>query len=102
MLGLLEAGGAFGGGAAAAGAAISPAQWLMAGSSVLSAAMAPSPSPAYSSASQYVDQTFDFGNWTVATGQAKAEGGDEGLTLSPLVILAGLALVVIAWKRKRN
>lgn len=75
--------------------------WLMAGSSVLSAALSPSPA-APSTATQVLDQSWDFGNWTVATGGGDAEGGTSGLALPPWVILASVIAVALAWKSKRS
>jgi hypothetical protein len=88
------------GGAAAAGA-ITPAGWLMAGSQVLSAALSPS-NAGPSSATQLLDQTFDFGGWTVATGGSSAEGSTAGLELPPWMILAAVVVVALAWKTKKN
>lgn len=82
-------------------ASVTGKEWLMAGSSVLSAALAPSPA-APSTATQIQDYSWDFGNWTVATGGGDAKGGTSGLPLPPWVILGVVVVAALAWKSKRH
>ncbi len=80
---------------------LTSAQLLMAGSQVLSAALSPAPA-APSTAVQNLDQTFDFGNWTVATGGSEAQGGTSGLSLSPWLIFGAVVVAALAWKSTRK
>ena len=70
------------------------------GSSVLSAAVKPA-GAAPSSASGYSSSSFDFGNWTVGTGQAQVAGGTTGLSFPPWAMLAAVVVVALAWKTKK-
>lgn len=76
---------------------------ISAGSNVLGSAMRPAPgAPATSSAGQASDvrQSFDFGQWTVATGSGKAEGGSSGLNLPPWLIAAVVFVGAWAWVKR--
>lgn len=84
------------------------ATWISAGSQVLGAAMQQAPTSATSGAYQSSPVSLDFGNWTVATGGSKAQGGTTGLDLgallssSPYIILGLAAMGLIAWKHKKS
>lgn len=80
---------------------LTTAQLVMAGSQVLSAALSPAPA-APSTATQFLDQSWDFGNWTVATGGGDAKGGADGLDFPPWMILAAVVVVALAWKSRKS
>lgn len=82
-------------------AGVTGKDWLMAGSSVLSAALSPAPA-APSTATQMLDQKWDFGNWTVATGGGDAKGGTSGVALSPWLVFGVVVVVALAWKNKKS
>lgn len=51
-----------------------------------------------SSAESTLNQTLDFGGWTVATGSGKAGGG---INMPPWLILGVVAIAALAWKNKK-
>ena len=76
---------------------ISPAQFLMAGSQVLSSALAPSPAAhAISSASAYTN--VDHGGWTVGTGSSKASAA-AGF---PWYVWALAGVALIWWMKEKR
>lgn len=88
---------------AASGAAVGGPYGALigAGASILSSAVArpPTSSTAMSGLGP-VNSWFDGSGWTVATGGAKAEGGDRADAvggISPLMI-AGIVVGILVWK----
>lgn len=85
--------------------AIDPA-WIQAGSQVLGAALAPAPTSA--NAWQSLDASFDGSGWTVATGEARADGAtitkskdteSPSADLGGLLPMIALAFVALVWLR---
>ncbi len=70
--------------------------WMGAASSVLGAALAPSPSPAYSDAGGYA--SFDNSGFAVDFGP----GGISQTQPMSLWVLAGLGLLVLVWLKKQR
>ncbi len=89
---------------------ITGAQWLAAGSQLLSGALGKSQTPNQATSTALsdarVESWLDSSGWTVATGGSKAEGGSraQGLPADiqaaalPILIVAALAGLYI-WKR---
>lgn len=83
---------------------ISPAAWLMAGSSVLGAALSTAPAGPSSAASQNItDQIFDNSGFTVAMSGATATAeASKGFSINPWLVLGVTALLVVGWVRSKR
>lgn len=67
------------------------------------AAKVATPTPAGPSRSDMLqEQSWNFGDWTVATGGGDAQGGATGLDLPPWMILAAVVVVALAWKNRKG
>lgn len=80
--------------------------WVpIAAAAVSAAGKAATPgSAAPSSSDQMASVGIDFSNWTVSTGNSKADGATTatGLNLPPWLIFGAVGLIAVAWIRTRK